>query len=867
MGVVGLRRSAGTSIVAGAKARLLVVALTVVALLGLAPAANAAITSVFTATPNPIPCAVQGSGQRLCDQTIAGNPGGTARSTVKTFDGVPIDVRVAFPPEPPSGPDGPYPLIMLFHGYAGTKLSLANMQPFLNAGYATMSMTTRGFGQSCGNAASQAADPSGCAQGHVRLMDTRYEVRDAQELAGLLADESRTSYTQIGAIGGSYGGGMSMALAALKNRKMLPDGSLVAWQSPGGTPMQIAAATPEIPWTDLAYSLVPNGGTLDYVADAPYQGRTGVLKSSWENALYNSGNAAGFYAAAGADPDADLRNWHITFNNGEPYDDANGDPLPAFADIRDELTTHHSSYYIDDSIPPAPLLISNGFTDDLFPGDEALRFYNKTRTEHPGSPISLFFGSFGHQRGQNKADALVARAAQELAWFNYYVRGIGSPPVQGVTAYTQTCPNSAPSGGPFTAPNWAQIAPGEIRFDSAAPKTILPTAGSTAIAAQFDPITNGAAGGACATSSATDQADTATYRMDPVPAGGFTLLGSPTIVADITSPGSDSQIAARLLDVDTGTNTQTLVARGLWRPSITSTPERQVFQLHPNGYRFLAGHVVKLELLPKDSNTAAANSYGRTSNNQQNVTVENLELRLPVRDAPGTLGGLVEDPAVKVLPPGYQLAVDYEAASYARPKGASPFYSSLVLAYDQCTSPDLTHGASLAVPSCSGPQLSSDYLTVGTADSNGKATRFVGSVRYVVSPGDPATLGDEADVAVTVSLTDVRNQGDLTDYTGELEVSPTVRITDRLNGVAPDSAGTTEDVPLPVTVPCAADPGDAGSTCSVSTTLDAVVPGVVPEGKRSVWELGQITVNDGGSDGLASTAGNTSFAKQGVFIP
>ena len=56
---------------------------------------------------------------RLCDQTIAGNPGGTARSTVKTFDGVPIDVRVAFPPEPASGPDGPYPLIMLFHGYAG----------------------------------------------------------------------------------------------------------------------------------------------------------------------------------------------------------------------------------------------------------------------------------------------------------------------------------------------------------------------------------------------------------------------------------------------------------------------------------------------------------------------------------------------------------------------------------------------------------------------------------------------------------------------------------------------------------------------------------------------------------------------------
>ncbi len=46
--------------------------------------------------------------------------------------------------------------------------------------------------------------------------------------------------------------------------------------------MQIAAAAPNIPWTDLAYSLAPNGSTLDYVADAPYVGparrREGLLR-------------------------------------------------------------------------------------------------------------------------------------------------------------------------------------------------------------------------------------------------------------------------------------------------------------------------------------------------------------------------------------------------------------------------------------------------------------------------------------------------------------------------------------------------------------------------------------------------------------
>ena len=44
---------------------------------------------------------------------------------------------------------------------------------------------------------------------------------------------------------------------------------------PDGKPMEIAAATPNIPWTDLAYSLQPNGSTLDYVAESPYLGPNG----------------------------------------------------------------------------------------------------------------------------------------------------------------------------------------------------------------------------------------------------------------------------------------------------------------------------------------------------------------------------------------------------------------------------------------------------------------------------------------------------------------------------------------------------------------------------------------------------------------
>ncbi len=46
------------------------------------------------------------------------------------------------------------------------------------------------------------------------------------------------------------------------------------------------------------------------------------------------------------------------------------------------------------------MLMSSGFTDDLFPADETIRFYNRTRTEYPDDAhLALFFGDFGHLRG------------------------------------------------------------------------------------------------------------------------------------------------------------------------------------------------------------------------------------------------------------------------------------------------------------------------------------------------------------------------------------------------------------------------------------------------------------------------------------
>jgi hypothetical protein len=164
----------------------------------------------------------------------------------------------------------------------------------------------------------------------------------------------------------------------------------------------------------------------------------------------------------------------------------------------------------------------------------------------------------------------------------------------------------------------------------------------------------------------------------------------------------------------------------------------------------------------------------------------------------------------------------------------------------------------------------STLLTLGTADANGQPTRSLGFVRLDTLVGDPSTSADEADVSLAAGVNDVRKAADLSDYVGELQVRLSLRITDRDNAPAPGGAGpgTVTDTTFPFTLPCSATADTSvGATCSVTTTADVVLPGVIVEGKRAVWELGQVIVLDGGEDGLASTADNLPFLSQGLFVP
>jgi hypothetical protein len=623
--------------------------------------ASATITQIFGSVSCATQTATATAGQRWC-----GTSGGT---TVPSFDGTPIDVTAAFPAE--AAPDNNYPVVGIYHGWGGTKItpSSASVQRWVTQGYAVFSMTDRGWGSSCGGPSKPAntVKAAPCEHGYIHLMSRKYEVRDAQYLLGKLADEGLINPQQIGANGGSYGGGMSLQLGSLKDRVELQNGELVPWTSPEGKPMKIAATAPEYPWSDIATALQPNGSSLDYVANDPYNGinhefRFGIEKNNWNNSLYTAGAALGYYGPAG-EPEANLTEWHNFNTKGGPYD---GEPL---AVQQEEYLPFHSAYYTPLNESPAPAIMENGWNDDLFPVDETVRYYNKVRSVYPSQPMKLFYMDLGHNPRSATTTStgdLAKLVNAQNKWFKYYVKGEGAEPSEahgGVTALASFCPQSASGDGvEYTAPNWASLAPGEVHFSSAAEQTIQSP--GTAPANAFT------SGNVCTTQASADNASAAEYKLPEAPAGGYTLAGATTVIGEFSAPTATDQVVARLYDVNQSTSTEQLIGRATLRPlnpggGFTKT----VFQLHPQAWPVAAGHVVKLELLTSDS------PYARNSSSPHSVQVRNLEIRLPTTEAPGSDGGFVQAPLPKYLPSGYTLALNFAPAAPSAPhlsSGSNP---------------------------------------------------------------------------------------------------------------------------------------------------------------------------------------------------
>ncbi|MGK2955815.1 MAG: CocE/NonD family hydrolase C-terminal non-catalytic domain-containing protein [Solirubrobacterales bacterium] len=143
--------------------------------------------------------------------------------------------------------------------------------------------------------------------------------------------------------------------------------------------------------------------------------------------------------------------------------------------------------------------------------------------------------------------------------------------------------------------------------------TIDPDGGDFAVSNLFNPLSSvfdpAPAGTACAVASGAKEPGSVNHETAPATTA-YTLMGATTVIAKIGVTGDGSQIAARLVDVSPDGSDKILVSRGLWRPDGSGF---QVFQLFANGWKVEPGHILRLELLPRDSEQAEPNGFWSTT--------------------------------------------------------------------------------------------------------------------------------------------------------------------------------------------------------------------------------------------------------------
>src|SRR3954466_2778193 len=268
-------------------------------------------------------------------------------------DGTLLDVSVAVPPGA-----GPHPLVVLLHGWGGSKGSQGDIAgPLLADGQAVLRYSARGFGESWGQ---------------VNLADVNVELEDLRSMIAQVVDEGRLHLDAdaVGVTGVSYGGGQSW-LALLQP----------AFASPHGRAVRIRTVVPVVPWTDLLYSLLPNGRPAFSLAPL------GSPKLSYVNALFFGGLRASPQRPYPNYPDY-LIGWHTWINAVEP-----NAVDPVYRQIVDGLAGYRSiwlqdAFWRDVVRQRVPVFQLQGLTDDLFPLPEAKRMLLALKSIDPQYPIA-----------------------------------------------------------------------------------------------------------------------------------------------------------------------------------------------------------------------------------------------------------------------------------------------------------------------------------------------------------------------------------------------------------------------------------------------------------------------------------------------
>ena len=276
--------------------------------------------------------------------------------------GVTLDTSLYLPVSVPA------PAILLAHGFAGDKSSVAAQAKSLaESGYVVLAWTARGFGKSTGE---------------ISMNSPQGEVADVSKLIDYLA--TRKEVVQqgvkdplVGIAGDSYGGSIALMTAGYDNR--------------------IDAVAANITWNNLSHVLFPqNSQDPSYGPYKKFWAGTFFALASLPNAF---GGECGTFAPA----------WCAAFK------DAVATGLPTAADEKLMLASSPST--ITSKIT-APTLLMQGEADSLFPLTESIANAQQIHQAHPNVPLAMIWHSGGHDGGTDETKRLQLAT---LTWFNKYL--------------------------------------------------------------------------------------------------------------------------------------------------------------------------------------------------------------------------------------------------------------------------------------------------------------------------------------------------------------------------------------------------------------------------------------------------------------
>ncbi len=286
----------------------------------------------------------------------------------------------------------PEPAILTTNGFGGSytdQVALAELA--VQYGYVVLTYSGLGFGG------------SGC---DIELDSRAWDGEAASQLVSYLGDlpevlKDGPDDPRVGMIGGSYGGEVQFATAAIDPR--------------------VDTIVPMITWNDLAYSLAPNNVSPDFRWN---KAAPGVLKWEWTSLFFGEGLSEPFQnPTATPFPPSSCPGFDPAVCTAFLESASAGYPT---SDVVSLLWSDSVGSYIH-SIR-VPVLLMQGEDDSLFNIDEAVANYDALRAA--GDTVHLVLQSWGHSDLTPAPGELSYTSAADgyetvliLDWFAKYLKG------------------------------------------------------------------------------------------------------------------------------------------------------------------------------------------------------------------------------------------------------------------------------------------------------------------------------------------------------------------------------------------------------------------------------------------------------------